>query len=346
MSPIISIIVPIFNSEKYLSTCLESLLQQGLTEDEYEILLVNDGSTDNSLNICREYETNHTNIIVYSQENHGVSSARNKGLNQAKGEWVMFVDSDDFVCKNSFQYLLQNYCSDDYDGIRFGTRIMSDALVDKNQECDGEVKFLGSGYDFIKNYGLETFCITWMYRRSFLLTKKLSFSAYKIGEDFFFISKFLLNNPRICSTSSTVYQYLIHPGSATTLRDKSHARRCAYDHLEVNKSLIDTLDKFDLMNKDKELYDKCISTIQEKMPLIFSRLLSSDVTIEEFKNIIKEQVSLGVIPLPRKNDSCKMKLSQLLINSLCKMPPIFPLFRYLYSVFFVPFVLPRLNRDK
>lgn len=345
MNPIISIIVPIFNSEKYLSICLESLLQQGLAEDEYEILLVNDGSTDNSLSICREYEKSHTNIIVYSQENHGVSSARNKGLNQAKGEWVMFVDSDDFVCKNSLQYLLQNYCSDDYDGIRFWTRIMSDALVDKNQKCDGEVKFLGSGYDFIKKYGLETFCITWMYRRSYLQSNNLSFSPYKIGEDFLFISKFLLNNPRICSTSSTVYQYLIHPGSVSTLRDKSHARRCAYDHLEVNKALIDTLDKLDLMNKDKELYDKCISTIQEKMPLIFSRLLSSDVTPLEFKLLMDEQKLNGLLPLKEKGN-IKMIISRKLINSLSRNSALFTSAKYLYSNLFVPYILPKLNRNQ
>ena len=345
MNPIISIIVPIFNSEKYLSICLESLLQQGLAEDEYEILLVNDGSTDNSLSICREYEKSHTNIIVYSQENHGVSSARNKGLNQAKGEWVMFVDSDDFVCKNSLQYLLQNYCSDDYDGIRFWTRIMSDALVDKNQKCDGEVKFLGSGYDFIKKYGLETFCITWMYRRSYLQSNNLSFSPYKIGEDFLFISKFLLNNPRICSTSSTVYQYLIHPGSVSTLRDKSHARRCAYDHLEVNKALIDTLDKLDLMNKDKELYDMCISTIQEKMPLIFSRLLSSDVTPLEFKMLMDEQKLNGLLPLKEKGN-IKMIISRKLINSLSRNSALFTSAKYLYSNLFVPYILPKLNRNQ
>lgn len=345
MNPIISIIVPIFNSGKYLSTCLESLLQQGLTEDEYEILLVNDGSTDNSLNICREYETNHTNIIVYSQENHGVSSARNKGLNQAKGEWVMFVDSDDFVCKNSFQYLLQNYCSDDYDGIRFWTRIMSDALVDKNQECDGEVKFLGSGYDFIKNYGLETFCITWMYRRSYLQSNNLSFSPYKIGEDFLFISKFLLNNPRICSTSSTVYQYLIHPGSATTLRDKSHARRCAYDHLEVNKEIVDILVKKNILGLDQELYKKCISSIQEKMLLIFSRLLSSDVTPLEFKMLMDEQKINGLLPLKEKGN-IKMIISRKLINTLSRNSALFTSAKYLYSNLFVPYILPKLNRNQ
>lgn len=345
MNPIISIIVPIFNSEKYLSICLESLLQQGLAEDEYEILLVNDGSTDNSLSICREYEKSHTNIIVYSQENQGVSSARNKGLSRAIGEWVMFVDSDDFVCKNSLQYLLQNYCSDDYDGIRFWTRIMSDALVDKNQECDGEVKFLGSGYDFIKKYGLETFCITWMYRRSYLQSNNLSFSPYKIGEDFLFISKFLLNNPRICSTSSTVYQYLIHPGSATTLRDKSHARRCAYDHLEVNKEIVDILVKKNILGLDQELYKKCISSIQEKMLLIFSRLLSSDVTPLEFKMLMDEQKLNGLLPLKEKGN-IKMIISRKLINSLSRNSALFTSAKYLYSNLFVPYILPKLNRNQ
>lgn len=346
MSPLISVIVPVYNVEKYLVTCLDSLLDQGLSEKEYEIIIVNDGSNDGSLEICKQYEKNYSNIVVYSQKNQGVSSARNKGLSRAIGEWVMFVDSDDFVCKNSLQYLLQNYCSDDYDGIRFWTRIMSDALVDKNQKCDGEVKFLGSGYDFIKKYGLETFCYTTLYRKSFLDSHRVFFLPYRIGEDFLFASLFLLNNPRICSTSSIVYQYLIHPGSVSTLRDKSHARRCTYDHLEVNKALLDTLDKFDLMNKDKELYDKCFSSIQEKMPLVFSRLLSSDVTIEEFKHIIKEQISLGVLPLHGKKDSYKMKLSQYLINTLCQRTFLFPLFRSLFIQIFVPLVLPKLNRNK
>ena len=178
MSPLVSVIVPVYNVKKYLATCLDSLLDQGLSEKEYEIIIVNDGSNDSSLEICKQYEKNHSNIALYSQNNQGVSSARNNGLSKARGEWVMFVDSDDFVCKNSLQYLLQNYCSDDYDGIRFWTRIMSDALVDKKQICDGEVKFLGCGYDFIKKYGLETFCYTTLYRKSFLESHRVFFLAY------------------------------------------------------------------------------------------------------------------------------------------------------------------------
>lgn len=345
MSPLISVIVPVYNVEKYLVTCLDSLLDQGLSEKEYEIIIVNDGSNDGSLEICKQYEKNYSNIVVYSQKNQGVSSARNKGLSRAIGEWVMFVDSDDFVCKNSLQYLLQNYCSDDYDGIRFWTRIMSDALVDKNQKCDGEVKFLGSGYDFIKKYGLETFCYTTLYRKSFLDSHRVFFLPYRIGEDFLFASLFLLNNPRICSTSSIVYQYLIHPGSATTLRDKSHARRCAYDHLEVNKEIVDILVKKNILGLDQELYKKCISSIQEKMLLIFSRLLSSDVTPLEFKMLMDEQKINGLLPLKEKGN-IKMIISRKLINSLSRNSALFTSAKYLYSNLFVPYILPKLNRNQ
>ena len=94
----ISVIVPVYNVEKFLSTCLESILDQGLSEQEYEIILINDGSIDGSLAICNLYAKAHSNIHVYSQENQGVSLARNLGMSKARGEWVMFLDSDDYLC--------------------------------------------------------------------------------------------------------------------------------------------------------------------------------------------------------------------------------------------------------
>ena len=76
----ISVIVPVYNVEKYLATCLDSLIDQGVDENDYEIILVNDGSTDNSLNICNSYADKHPNICVYSQENQGLPAARNTGF--------------------------------------------------------------------------------------------------------------------------------------------------------------------------------------------------------------------------------------------------------------------------
>ena len=101
--PKISIIIPIFNTEKYLKTCLNSVLNQTLKE--IEIICINDGSTDNSLKIIEEYASKDKRIKFISQKNNGVSYARNKGLEIATGEFIGFVDSDDYASKNFFEKL-------------------------------------------------------------------------------------------------------------------------------------------------------------------------------------------------------------------------------------------------
>lgn len=94
-----SIIIPVYNVEDYLNECLDSILSQNYTD--YEILLVNDGSKDRSGEICNTYAKNNFNIRVFHQENKGVSSARNKGLNYARGKYIFFVDSDDIMCEGA-----------------------------------------------------------------------------------------------------------------------------------------------------------------------------------------------------------------------------------------------------
>lgn len=91
----ISVIVPVYNSQKYLQACLESLIKQ--TYENYEVILVNDGSTDQSLEICKLFEKKSAKVKIINQQNSGVSCARNKGLEQATGKYVMFVDSDDWI---------------------------------------------------------------------------------------------------------------------------------------------------------------------------------------------------------------------------------------------------------
>lgn len=101
--PIISIIVPVYNTEAYLRRCLESILTQTFTD--FECILIDDGSLDNCPMICDEYATKDNRIIVIHQKNSGVSIARNIGLNVAKGEWINFVDSDDWLEPNALELL-------------------------------------------------------------------------------------------------------------------------------------------------------------------------------------------------------------------------------------------------
>ena len=112
--PIISIIIPIYNAEKYLSTCIESILSQGF--EDFELLLINDGSKDNSLSICNDYAQRDSRIKVFDKPNGGVSSARNLGLDNATGEYVMFVDADDRLAPNALE-MFSPYIPD-YDFVR------------------------------------------------------------------------------------------------------------------------------------------------------------------------------------------------------------------------------------
>src|SRR5690606_35981737 len=105
---LISTIIPVYNTAKFLCRCLDSLIAAQPDELENEIILVNDGSTDNSLTLCQQYADKYNCIKVYSQNNQGPSAARNLGIKMAQGKWITFVDSDDWVDANYFSLII-NY---------------------------------------------------------------------------------------------------------------------------------------------------------------------------------------------------------------------------------------------
>ena len=106
--PVLSIIIPIYNADAYLVRCIESILNQSF--EDFELILVNDGSSDNSGNICDKYASLDSRIRVIHKINQGVSAARNDGLNNAHGKYVMFADSDDYVDKDWCKVLYDNIC--------------------------------------------------------------------------------------------------------------------------------------------------------------------------------------------------------------------------------------------
>ena len=101
----ISIIIPVYNASRYLRKCIDSILSQSFKD--FELILINDGSTDESLAICKDYEKRDNRITVISQTNRGVSAARNKGLDIAKGEWITFIDADDYLLDNALSILYE-----------------------------------------------------------------------------------------------------------------------------------------------------------------------------------------------------------------------------------------------
>ena len=102
----VSVIIPVYNAEKELSSCCDSLLQQSFDKTKMEVLLINDGSTDNSLSVCRDYEKAFSFFKVFSQENKGVSCARNEGIKRAEGQYLLFLDGDDTLLPNTIEEVI------------------------------------------------------------------------------------------------------------------------------------------------------------------------------------------------------------------------------------------------
>ena len=110
-----SVIIPVYNVERYLRKCLDSILIQSFKD--FEVILVDDGSKDKSGTICDEYATKDERISVLHKENGGVSSARNAGIDKASGEWILFVDADDVVPQDTFLYYANSIASNDIEMI-------------------------------------------------------------------------------------------------------------------------------------------------------------------------------------------------------------------------------------
>ena len=187
--PKISVIVPVYNTEKYLHRCIDSILAQTFTD--FELLLIDDGSKDNSGKICDEYAAKDNRIRVFHKENGGVSSARNLGLDQAQGEWITFVDSDDWVTECAFNIFNQNICTDFIitSHITLKDNQYSEIVITKTDcKIDKEEIYL-----FIKN-NINTNIIKtpWakFFKRSNILNLRFD-KEITCGEDFLFVLKYL-----------------------------------------------------------------------------------------------------------------------------------------------------------
>ena len=126
----ISLIVPVYNVEDFVARCLNSLLEQNMSYEDYEIIIVNDGSTDSSLEIIQPYLEKYPNCKLINKPNGGLSSARNAGLNVALGEYIWFVDSDDFIMPNLLDDLYKECSSNDLDVLWMEWRRVSELGIE------------------------------------------------------------------------------------------------------------------------------------------------------------------------------------------------------------------------
>lgn len=280
----ISVIIPVYNVEKYLKECLDSVLNQ--TFDDIEVICVNDGSTDSSPEILKTYE-NDSRVKIITQENKGAGASRNVGLSEACGEYVYFMDSDDYLNLNAFQKLYDNYHDSSADFIIFK---LNNFFEDSGEILDDDYynmpllkKSVGENpfdYDDISDFALRL-CVCPpgnLFRREFI--KDIRFPQDLLFEDNVFFTKALFKAERIYFYDEYLYNRRRRSDSTTTPISVR-----SMDTIEITNMLIDLCNEYGHTKHMEELYYRIFHNIYD----IFKRADSGQKE-ELFEKIKSEYV--------------------------------------------------------
>ena len=256
----ISVIVPVYNAADLLPRAVNSVLMQDFTG--YEVILVDDGSTDGSAHICDEFAEHEANIRVIHRENGGVSSARNAGIEAARGEYVMFMDADDAVRDGSLEGMYTSGC----DFVLAGFEKVVGSSVKESYKPAGNRTYCGTDeicrfFDRVlpKNntYILNSACFK-LFRRSLLMDRNIRFvEGLSFAEDKMFVMSFLECAEKVRTVSKTVYSYFIRRSSLSSdMASDAHAREI-FRLLEVYRPLLERLaDRYRNSQRISSLYHR------------------------------------------------------------------------------------------
>jgi glycosyltransferase involved in cell wall biosynthesis len=207
----ISIIIPVYNMENYINQCLDSVFNQ--THKNIEVIIINDGSIDNSENIINEYKDKYKNIVYINQENQGLSASRNAGIKEAKGQYIMFLDSDDYIEKNCTEILYNQAIKTNSDVVIMGHKKVYDKDSAKLNE---EIKYeqykdkIYKGKEIANlmiNLKIGGYACDKLIKRENLEYNPLQFEKDRYIEDFYPIFKHIYNCEKVTFVNQILYNY-------------------------------------------------------------------------------------------------------------------------------------------
>ncbi|WP_053598308.1 glycosyltransferase family 2 protein [Bacillus sp. FJAT-18017] len=328
----VSIIIPIYNGELFLAKCIESVMNQ--TYDDIEIILINDGSTDNSITICESYQKMDKRLRVFDRPNSGVSDTRNFGISVASGEYIQFVDCDDSISNNMTEALVAEIQYDQSELAISGYKIMDldDNLIEEirtgHSGCIDKSEFFNLFGEFFEKKGLLNSPCNKMYVKKIIVDNNILFPKdFSLGEDLLFNLKYMETINSISLIDQSYYSYYRVNNQSLTLKYNSK-------RLEAQESIYRELRKFMVkygvyQSRNKIILEsKYIKAITDAM---ISFLLNDKMAKEEKRRTIKM-----VVNTRQFNDSLKVAKLNLKYN----------LFILLLQSNFVSLTLQLLNLKK
>jgi len=241
----LTIIIPVYNVASYLNKCLDSVFQQDIPYEDYEVIIVNDGSTDNSAEIAIEYKRIYPNLKLINQKNMGLGGARNTGMVNASGKYLMFVDSDDYIEKNSLKFLIEKVEFEKLDILRFNHQEVDETYLplkkSKNavKATDFDDKIVDGLTYLTKKMGWACYVCVYLLRTDFLKQTACNFKNNIYFEDVHWLPGVLVQAEKVQSINILVYNYLRRSNSITKGIGKEKQEKILRDKLYMIKSLQD-----------------------------------------------------------------------------------------------------------
>lgn len=307
MDKLVSIIIPAYNCEKYISKCINSVVNQ--TYKNIEIIIIDDGSKDNTLEICSNFSKKNKKIKVFSKENGGVSSARNLGLSKAKGEFINFIDSDDYVEINYIEKLVENLLNTNSD-------ISVCGFVDEDLEgislhySENKSNFSYGVKDFKEDYFIPYVCWQILFKKELLYrgNKRILFNEkVYIKEDLSFIYQLTSNSEQISIIPDVLYHSVNREDSlsnkALTVQefDKYYTSLIAYEEMINCTKNIERLNKLTLLSTYKECirmkeYMKLKNIKDEDKNIFINKMMDiCYINLKNHKLLFKEIIIINLI---------------------------------------------------
>lgn len=283
----ISVIVPVYNSERYLRRCVDSILAQALKE--IEVILVDDGSTDSSSLICDEYAKN-PNVKVIHQKNSGPAITRNVGIQHATGEYIGFVDSDDYIAPEMYENLYAIACENDIDIVTCSYNVVEEKseaskITHKDVQLPRDRIINQAEFQKLVCTANETrilwFPVKSIYRAEIIKSNNISFPNLNNGEETVFILECILNSKSMYYIDKPYYYYVQTPNSLTRVKYKENY----LERLEKLHWLKDGVyKKYNISGYEADMYRY---TMEHTLPLLLSNEMARKSSIKEKVKLFK-----------------------------------------------------------
>lgn len=326
---LLSVIVPAYNAELLIGNALKSLVNQKFAGGD-EVIVVNDGSKDDTLKVISDWQVQYPQLIrVVDKPNGGVSSARNAGIEAAKGEWIFFCDADDYIAENSLENLLLSALQVDPDADLINFAMKPVSTLNAKAELTYHVKKECTARDFFRT---ELFWCSWLFffKRKLIIDHQIHFQNLPSSEDTLFNIDYLLSLPsdaKVIKYDTLVYFYYSNPLSVTRLFDSKKSADFIQRFFSIFEFYNQIIQKYGLEGDD---YERMKWVMAKCVPNFFARMIHSSLSLAEIQQLCSRMVLHGVLPFTEVTKSPLTRTDRvkefMLLHPFC-----FMIFRWVYK---------------